>query len=198
MAKIVGRLPEIPKTLLLVGELEEVIAHKKRKNPKSNKRGKNPKSLSLIKATDEEGKGIDPLSFIMPSEKYLVCASSNKKLVIIVPSELVEIAEVADADDFDDAVDLHTDFHGVKPPKLKKVNTKPFDKVFLIGELKHIVYSVPQYSERRGVPFIHEAGDKGDGVPPAKEKPLVCYTPARDMIFIFGEEMRFTDRGIIG
>lgn len=195
MAKIVARLPEIPKTLLLVGELEEIVCTRE---PTKKKKKKNPAELKDFIIKDEMGNQVDPMNYIVPSNKYYVCASSNKKLVIIAPAENVEIAEVADADDFEDAVELHTDFHGVKPPKLKKVNHKPFDKVFLIGNLVHIVYSVPEYSERRGVPFIHEAGDKGDGVPPAKEMPTVCYTPSKDLIFIFGKEMRFTDRGIIG
>ena len=174
--KIIDYLPvkKIPITTL-VGSLEDLVCI----DSKGNKRK-------------------DVADILDSSNDPLVCASEDGKLLLIIASDSVEFVSENPDVDLKKAIDLHTDFHGVSPPEIKKLNTKDFSYVIYIGELVHVVYNVPQYSERRGPPFIHKAGDKGDDVPPAKVKPTVCYTPSKDMIIIYGEEMRFTDRGIIG
>lgn len=176
--KIIDYLPvkKIPKSLLLVGSLEELVC------------------------TDIKGKKRkDAADILDSSSDPLVCASEDGKLLLIISSDAVEfVSDQPDGVDLKKATNLHTDFHGVDPPEIKKINTNNFDYLIYFGQLVHVVYNVPQYSERRGPPFIHKAGDKGDDVPPAKVKPNVCYTPSKDMIVIYGDEMRFTDRGIIG
>lgn len=177
-SKIHDYLPvkKIPKTLLLVGYLEDLVCMDLKGNKKK-----------------------DVADLLNSSEDPIVCASEDGKLLIIVASDSVEFVNSKPPQTvLKKATELHTDFHGVDPPEIKKIDTNKFDYLIYLGELVHVVYNVPQYSERRGPPFIHKAGDKGDDVPPAKVKPTVCYTPSKDMIVIYGDEMRFTDRGIIG
>ena len=66
------------------------------------------------------------------------------------------------------------------------------------GHLNHIVYSVPNYSERRGTPFIHEARDRGDSKPKAIKKPIVCVSPNRDYAVIYGSQFNFGKKGLVG
>lgn len=207
--RVVDALPmtSLPKSLLLVGKLEELVAETPvddemdaSKLLTTSKSRRNPFNINPINAILEDDVGSKKLSL---GKKPLVCASSDGKLGVIVPADLVEGVE-EDANQLnsvaglDDAISLHTDFHGVKPPKIIKINTQKFDHLIFYGWLKHIVYDVPKYSERRGPAFIHEAGDKGEGVAPAKQKPIICHTPSKDMILLFGREMKFTDRGFIG
>jgi hypothetical protein len=97
-----------------------------------------------------------------------------------------------------DAVDLHTAFHGTEPEEIKSININAPEKLIFVGHLNYIVYDVPSYSERRGVPFIHEARDRGDNVPKSKEKPIVCISPSKDFLVMYGPQFEFTERGIIG
>lgn len=98
---------------------------------------------------------------------------------------------------------LHLDFHGVpydqadKLP-IKKIDIKPPDKLFFVGWLNHIIYDVPDYSARRGVPFIHEGQDRGDDKPKAREKPFVCVSEHKDYCVIYGSQFEFGPRGMIG
>lgn len=170
---------DIPSSLLLVGYLNQLVCET------PNKKSVNAKKL------------------LKSSSKPLVCASGDGKLVIIVSSDTVAAKNLqkVDAPDVKSAINLHADFHGVEPPKFKKVDTQDLTHLVFFGWLKHIVYTVPSYSERafpKNIPFIHEAGDRGEEFPKAKSKPIVCFSPAKDMIIMYGDEMSFTDRGIVG
>ena len=98
---------------------------------------------------------------------------------------------------------LHQAFHGIpfdqadKYP-IKKIDVEKPDKLYFFGWLKHIIYDVPKYSAREGVPFIHEGQDRGDDKPRAKEKPYVCISPKRDYCVIYGSQFEFGPRGMIG
>ena len=137
-----------------------------------------------------------------PSQKALVCASDDGRVGFILSPNIammtVSEEKASQVDGFQDAVELHTDFHGVGPQEIKKIDAAPFKHLEFFGWLNHIVYSVPQYSERRGLPFIHEARDRGDDLPKAENKPYICLSPNRDLILMYGDEMCFTDRGFIG
>lgn len=143
----------------------------------------------------------DAFDLVPSRKKPVVVASDDGKYVLIVSAnKITSAAEPGDvlAGKVTKAADLHTDFHGTAPKEIKKIGLDETDCVLFFGHLNYIVYSVPQYSERRGVPFIHEARDRGDGVPKAKKKPTVCVSPNRDFVIMYGTEFRFTDRGIIG
>lgn len=177
--QIVDRLPvkKLPDSLLLVGYLEELECE----TPLEKK----VDSYNLL--VNESGK------------KPLVCASGDGNLVVVLSADkLGGSTKSHKSSDIKKAISLHEDFHGTGPEEIKKMDTSPVDKLFFFGWLNYIVYDVPNYSERRGVPFIHEAKDRGDDVPPAKEKPIVCVSPEKDMIIMYGKEFEFTDRGIIG
>ena len=185
---ILDRLPitQMPKGILLIGQLERIRCE----TPKVRTEYDWPR-----------GKNVDGEDILVNSsnKRPLVCASDKGNMVMIVSPDAVDLTNNYDAQGFlDDAIDLHTDFHGVEPPEIKKVDVSPFEKVLFFGWLNDIVYSVPEYSERRGLPFIHKAKDKGDGVAPSKEKPFICVTPAHDMLLIYGPELTFNSRGIIG
>jgi len=96
------------------------------------------------------------------------------------------------------ANDLYQAFHGVPGNKILKVNIEEPSYLAFFGWLNHIIYDVPNRSARRGVPFIHEAKDRGDDTPPAREKPYVCVSPKFDYLVMFGSQFSFTERGIIG
>lgn len=101
------------------------------------------------------------------------------------------------------AIKLHESFHGVpfdsKDPKpIKKIDIEEPDYLVFFGWLKHIIYDVPKYSARKGVPFIHEGQDRGDDKPRAREKPYVCVSPKYDYLVIYGTQFEFTERGLIG
>lgn len=169
-------LNEIPKGFLLVGELEELECE-----------------------TPSESK-IDSIGLVKSRKKALVVASGDGKIVMIVSADKVkgDVWIDPEHEDVKEAVEMHTAFHGTEHDSIKKVETDDTDWLVFWGHLNHIVYSVPQYSERQGVPFIHEAKDRGDGVPPAKEKPIVCLSPKRDFLVMYGVQFEFTERGIIG
>ena len=175
---VIDKLPvdKLPESILLVGYLEELECE-----------------------TPLEDK-VDIMSLIVnkSKKKCLVCASGDGKLVMIVsPDKLSENPDEKPAD-LKKTVSLHEDFHGTGAKEIKKVDVAPVDTLVFFGWLNYIVYDVPNYSERRGVPFIHEAKDRGDDVAPSKEKPIVCVSPKKDMIIMYGKEFEFTDRGIIG
>lgn len=167
---------EIPKGFLLIGELEELECE----TPKDSK--------------------IDCYSLVKSKKKPLVVASGDGKLVLIASANKIKGKVWIDPNDevVKDASDLYTAFHGIEPDAIFKVDTDETDWLVFWGHLNHIVYSVPENSQRRGVPFIHEAKDRGDGVPPAKEKPIVCLSPKRDFLVMYGVQFEFTERGIIG
>ena len=183
--EIIGSLPvsKLPKSLLLVGYLENLTCETP--NQKKVDAGK------LIQ--NNSGK------------KHLVCASGDGKLVLIISGDVLSPKAVdpktTSTPDLEKAVELHTDFHGVTPEDIQTLAPKDLTHLEFFGWLKHIVYRVPKYSERawpENTPYIHTAGDRGDDLPKAKKKPLVCFSPSKDMVIMFGEEMSFTDRGIIG
>lgn len=166
----------IPKSFLLVGELVELECE----TPLEEK----VDSFGLVKS---HGK---PIVVASGDGKYIMVVSSNavKNKVDINPeNQLIK-----------EAVDLHAAFHGTDFDKIKKVDTQETEVLVFWGHLNHIVYSVPQYSERRGVPFIHEAKDRGDDESPADEKPVVCVSPNRDFLIMYGPQFVFTERGMIG
>jgi len=169
-------ISDLPKSVLLVGELIEFECE-----------------------TPLESK-VDSYGLIKSKRRPLVVASGDGKYVMIVSGDKVVGAVELDESNnvVKEAVDLHEAFHGTEHDQIKAVDTLPAEKLFFFGHLNFIVYSVPEYSERRGVPFIHEAKDRGDDEPPAKEKPIVCVSPNRDFLIMYGAEFSFTERGIIG
>jgi len=168
----------LPNSVLLVGELEELECQ----TPLEDK----VDAMQILKSSGCKG-------------SPLVCASGDGKFGIIVASKEVLGSKIDSlSKDFKKAVDLHAEFHGAEHNAVKKAKIGPVDYLVFFGWLNYIVYAVPDYSERRGTPFIHEAKDKGDDTPPAKEKPIVCVSPNKDMIVIYGKEFEFTDRGFIG
>jgi len=140
---------------------------------------------------------------IKSTKKPFVVATENGSLVLVISSDVVgeEIPpeQINPADQkIKEAIELHTAFHGTEFESIKKIKLDDPEYLLFAGHLNHIVYSVPQYSERRGVPFIHEAKDRGDDVPPARDKPIVCVSPKRDFLIMSGSQFEFTERGIIG
>lgn len=182
--EIMGKLPVsvLTKTILHVGYLEKLICE----TPVDKK----------VNAGD--------LLKNVSGKKNLVCASSDGRLVLIISGDTVGgivSKDVGDVKDLKSAIDLYTDFHGNSPKEIKKVSPEDLSHLEFFGWLKHIVYKVPKSSERawpENVPYIHTAGDRGDDLPKAKKKPIVCFSPNKDLIVMYGEEMSFTDRGIIG
>lgn len=169
-------LKKLPKSFLEVGVLIELECE----TPLE----KNVDSFKLIKSTGK------PIVMADEQGKYVVVVSSDKKLgkVDINPDHPV----------VRDASQLYAAFHGTEVDKVEKIDIQDTKVLIFWGYLNHIVYSVPQRSERRGVPFIHEAKDRGDDVPPAKEKPIVCVSPNRDFLIMYGPQFEFTERGMIG
>lgn len=176
-------LKKLPKGFLLVGELEELECE-----------------------TPKEAK-VDSMGLVKSKKPPLVIASGDGKVVAIVSNDKVSGDIWIDPGDKEvkQAIDLHKSFHGVDHDSIKKVNTTETDWLVFWGHLNHIVYSVPKYSARymdlagrKGIPFIHEAKDRGEGVPPAEEKPIVCISPKRDFLVMYGVQFEFTERGIIG
>jgi len=147
---------------------------------------------------------INAYGLIKSNKKPIVIATGNGKLVLVISSDAIK-GEISpdslneeDVEKLKAAIDLHDAFHGTNFEKIVRVNTDDPEFLIFFGHLNFIVYSVPQYSERRGVPFIHEARDRGDHVPPAKDKPIVCVSPKRDFLVMSGTQFEFTERGIIG
>mgnify|MGYP001607631709 CR=1 FL=1 len=130
--------------------------------------------------------------------KYVMIISSDKKTT--KRKNLVE--DFKKEKEFllkeSDAAELHRQFHGTEPQKILGLNIKETDWMVFFGHLNFIVYKVPNYSERRGTPFIHTARDKGDNIPKSKTKPMVCVSPERDYLVMYGAEFEFGSRGIIG
>ena len=145
----------------------------------------------------------DGFGLLNSPKKPLVVATGNGRLVLILSSDVVlgELPATAinpNDEKVKEAVELYTAFHGTDAEAFIKIKLDDPEYLVFVGHLNHIVYSVPQTSERRGVPFIHEARDRGDDVPPAKEKPIVCMGPKKDFIVMSGVQFEFTERGIIG
>jgi len=176
--QVVDTLSDLPETITEVGALIELE----------------------IQTPEEAENNAIPLLKNNSRKKPIVSASSDGRLMVIVSPDIV--TDLPDRNpqpaDLKDAVDLYTAFHGTEPDRYKKVQAAELTCLVFLGWLNHVVYDVPKNSERRGVPFIHEAKDKGDEEPPAKEKPIICISPSRDMIFCYGPEFSFTDRGFIG
>lgn len=125
-------------------------------------------------------------------------SSSNikAKYVLIVSADRVKSTNGGQTDEATQA--LHRAFHGVDRDVFKAIDVDEADWLVFFGHLKYIVYKVPNYSERRGTPFIHEARDRGEGVKKSRQKPIVCVSPNRDFLVMYGSEFEFTKRGIIG
>lgn len=141
-------------------------------------------------------------NLIISKKSPKVVASDNGKYVFVVSSDKIKgklSEEEAKEKGLDQAVELYESFHGNSPNKVLKLDIDDnIEYMLFFGHLKYIVYSVPNTSERRGTPFIHTARDRGDDKPPAKEKPMVCVSPKRDFLVMYGSEFKFTERGIIG
>jgi hypothetical protein len=135
---------------------------------------------------------------------FVVSNASGTMVMVISRDAMIDQVPVETArDKLNKAIELHASFHGVdyddkdnKP--IKKVNIEEPAYLVFFGWLNYIVYKVPNYSERRGTPFIHEAKDRGDEKPPAKKKPFVCISPKQDYLVMYGSQFEFTERGIIG
>lgn len=169
-------LSRLPKVFLHVGELVELECE----TPLED----NCDSFGLIKS---RGK---PMVSASEDGKYVMIVSSDKKKG--------EIDLNPESPILKDASKLYTAFHGTDVDKVLKIGTAETKVLVFWGHLNHVVYSVPSSSERRGVPFIHEAKDRGDDTPPAEEKPIVCVSPNRDFLIMYGPQFVFTERGMIG
>lgn len=139
-------------------------------------------------------------SLIISKKPPKVVASDNGKYVFVISSDKIKSKlDPSQVEGIEKASKGYESFHGVAPDKVFTVEIDDsIEYMLFFGHLKYIVYSVPNRSERRGTPFIHTARDRGDDKPPAKEKPLVCVSPNRDFLVMYGSEFKFTDRGIIG
>lgn len=146
---------------------------------------------------------IDAKKSVNGSGKPLICAAfkSHKtgkfNYLVIIPSAKTKKVKY-DKNKLKSANELHFGFHGVDAPDVINYSFPDPETLLFVGFLEHIVYKVPKYSERDGVPFIHEAGDKGDDEPKAKEKAIFLISPEKNFALIWGTEQEFTDRGIIG
>ena len=127
--------------------------------------------------------------------KGFTSTSLKAKYVLVVSSDKVKRA---DGEAGKSTQALHRAFHGVERDVFKAIDIKETDWLVFFGNLQYIVYKVPNYSERRGTPFIHEARDRGEGIKKSKKKPIVCVSPNRDFLVMYGSEFEFTKRGIIG
>jgi hypothetical protein len=142
---------------------------------------------------------------IKSKKRPYVVANASGTMVMVVSSDAVVETQPIDASAaiLEKAAKLHQAFHGVpyddkdKKP-IKKIDIEEPSYLVFFGWLKHIIYDVPKYSERSGVPFIHEAQDRGDDKPKAREKPYVCISPNYDYLVMYGTQFEFTARGIIG
>ena len=143
---------------------------------------------------------VDIFGLVKSKKKPQVVATGNGKLVLVISSDKIcEDVTVNPTDaEVKKAIELHTAFHGTNFDSVKKINIDEPDYLVFFGHLNFIVYDVPSYSERRGVPFIHEARDRGDDVSPSKDKPIICVSPKRDYLVMYGTQFEFTERGIIG
>jgi len=143
---------------------------------------------------------VDSFKLIKSSKKPIVAASKDGKYVLVISADkkLGKVDINPDHPIVREATDLYTAFHGTDVDKVEKIDTEDAKVLIFWGHLNHIVYSVPARSARRGVPFIHEARDRGDDVPPADEKPIVCVSPNRDFLIMHGPQFVFTERGMIG
>lgn len=143
---------------------------------------------------------VNSFSLIRSSKSPIVMAGGDGKSVLIVSSDAVKdkVDINPDSKIVKQAVDLHAAFHGTDFDKIKKVDISDPEVLVFWGHLNFVVYSVPEYSERRGVPFIHEAKDRGDDEKPADEKPIVLVSPKRDFLVMYGPQFVFTERGMIG
>jgi hypothetical protein len=170
------QLSKLPKSFLNVGELVELQCE-----------------------TPLES-AVDSYKLIKSVNRPTVMASKDGKFIMIVSSDKIggKVDINPDNPIVKDAAELYRAFHGTEVDKIKKVDTADTEVLVFWGYLNHVVYSVPPNSERRGVPFIHEAKDRGDDVPPADEKPIVCVSPKRDFLIMYGPQFVFTERGMIG
>lgn len=148
---------------------------------------------------------VNIFGLIKSKKKPIVSATSNGKMVVVMSSDTAETVtddtSVLTHDtqtSLQDAKNLYTAFHGTEFDKISKINISDPDYLVFFGHLNFIVYSVPQTSERRGVPFIHEAKDRGDDVPPSRNKPIIVISPKKDYLVMYGSQFEFTERGIIG
>jgi hypothetical protein len=129
----------------------------------------------------------------------LLAATKDGKCVVIMRSDKIYDKKISlDNPKVKEAKEQYVAFHGVEPEDVKAINIEAPEKLYFVGNLNHIVYSVPVGSQREGVPFIHEGKDRGDDVPPAQEKPLVCYSSNKDFLVMYGPQFEFTERGLIG
>ena len=143
-------------------------------------------------------KNCDSMNLVKSFGSQIVAATDNGKYVLILPSTKTAVSS-GSSEDLSKASKLHSDFHGTDPGAIKQVNIDENpDFLVFYGHLKHIVYSVPNYSERRGTPFIHEAQDRGDHKPRASKKPIVCVSPNRDFAVIYGSQFYFGEKGLVG
>ena len=149
----------------------------------------------------------DSFNLIKSKKRPLVVASKKGDLVMIVRSDNIdrnymnqeELQQAMKTDsNLKTAHDLFEGFHGTPADSLSEVKTPPIKSLIFYGHLNNIVYNVPNTSARKGVPFIHHAKDRGDGVPESRNKPIVCYSPDREVIVMYGSQFEFTERGIIG
>jgi len=143
---------------------------------------------------------VDSFKLVKSQKRPTVAASEDGKYIMVISSDGISKNVNVDIDHpaFKKAAELYTAFHGTEVDQIKKIDTKETEILVFWGYLNHIVYSVPANSERRGVPFIHEAKDRGDDTPPADEKPIVCVSPNRDFLIMYGPQFVFTERGMIG
>ena len=162
--------------------------------------------IELVCETPLE-KNCDSMNLVNSSGSLIAVSTDNHKYTLILPSDKVSIISKKNPTGLEKASQLHKDFHGVEPNTLESINIDENpDYLIFYGHLNYIVYSVPSYSARyegsqglpRGTPFKHEGRDRGDSVPPAREKPIVCVSPARDYAVVYGPQYHFGEKGMVG
>lgn len=162
--------------------------------------------LRELECESPEDPKFNAYHLIKSKKRPKVVATEKGECVLIISSDKVKKIkeEKVSEDKVSDAAELHEAFHGTEPSpgpeggRFLGIDIDIPKKLIFVGHLNFIVYSVPFYSERRGTPFIHTAKDRGDNIPPAKEKPVVCISPNKDFIIMYGPQFEFTERGIIG
>ena len=98
--------------------------------------------------------------------------------------------------------DLYEKFHGAPPKTLKRVRVatpKEGEKLVAIGRLIELVYEPFGSSKRKGVQYVHEMGDEGEGKH-NPEKPILAVSQDGKDLYIIknGAKTRFSGRGILG
>ena len=98
---------------------------------------------------------------------------------------------------------LYEKFHGTPPKTVKRVKVatpKEGEKLVAIGRLIELTYEPFGSSKRKGVHYVHEMGDEGEGKRSSGETILAVSQDGQNFYLIKsnGSRTRFSERGILG